>query len=545
MSFKSLFVAIVGCIISFTVDLSGQTSFEIKEGKVQKKNNSPLEEVIGNDGEFTYVIRQRKNNQYLEKIDNELNTVESLKIPARKEINGDKHVYSGLYMFHNHICMFTKVTRKEAKESITYMQLINKNSLKFQDTIKEVLRSEYDPEFKIVWGNSFNSRILNDMTSTYAQKTCYISADNSHLLVYENLAYSNAEWKEKLKVAVYDTTFNKEWEKTIELPYEAKEFTVTSLVLSNDGDLYVYGELYKIGSEKLLSKIKGKTEFTYRLLAFKENGQVFKNISLELDKKFVTDLRLEIGNDGNPIAVGFYSDKGLGSIKGAFYMVVDKDQLQITIKKTVQFDNSFIQSNLKQGEKLVSNLKSKTKSGAEMKSYDLSGVIIKKEGGAILVAEQYYIIVHTHVRSDGSSTTTTTYIYNDIILVDFDKQGNLMWKTKISKRQTSKNDFGARSSFTMVYSGNKLFFIYNDNPKNENLEKGKAAKSAFSKKIALMITEVDTKDGSISRSIAFTRHRRGITMQPRVGLQTDKSTAFLYGQKRKNGSQFLKIIFAD
>ena len=81
------------------------------------------------------------------------------------------------------------------------------------------------------------------------------------------------------------------------------------------------------------------------------------------------------------------------------------------------------------------------------------------------MAEQFYIRVVTTTTTSangGTTTTTTYYYYNDIIALNFDENGELVWKTVIDKYQMSVNDGGYYSSFFTILQGNDINIIYND-----------------------------------------------------------------------------------
>ena len=105
--------------------------------------------------------------------------------------------------------------------------------------------------------------------------------------------------------------------------------------------------------------------------------------------------------------------------------------------------------------------------GGELKSYYLDHFIIRDDGSSTLVAEQYYKSVSSYTDiSSGLINYTSTYFYNDIILIHLNQDGEIKWNVKIPKKQYSTNDNGQYLSYTLGVKNNGISILFNDHPRN-------------------------------------------------------------------------------
>jgi len=77
-------------------------------------------------------------------------------------------------------------------------------------------------------------------------------------------------------------------------------------------------------------------------------------------------------------------------------------------------------------------------------------------------------ITTTSTDANGGTRTTTVYYYyyNDIIVININPGGETEWTKKIAKRQPSSNDGGFFSSYSLSIVKDKMYFVFNDSPKN-------------------------------------------------------------------------------
>ena len=144
--------------------------------------------------------------------------------------------------------------------------------------------------------------------------------------------------------------------------------------------------------------------------------------------------------------------------------------------------------------------------------------------------------------ANGNTSTTYTYHYEDIVVVNIDPEGNIEWSQKVSKNQISKNDAGRYSGYALKVMGDKLFFIFNDNPKNLYYESGEPAVFRGNvKKAVLMLVEVD-RAGNVERELLLSEDESDLYCRPKAMEVISENEMIMYTRRRKK-NQLARIVF--
>ena len=119
--------------------------------------------------------------------------------------------------------------------------------------------------------------------------------------------------------------------------------------------------------------------------------------------------------------------------------------------------------------------------------------------------------------------------YNDIIVVNIQPDGEIAWSARIPKRQTSVNDFGVYSSYGMSIVADKLYFVYNDDPKNLDPRAKRIATETPDKYSVVTIAEVD-RNGVVKRAPLFQNKENGVVVRPKISKQVGRRDMAIYGE---------------
>ena len=103
---------------------------------------------------------------------------------------------------------------------------------------------------------------------------------------------------------------NQLWEKKIELPYQDKLFGIQDFKIDNEGNVHLLGILY---DEVVKYKRQGKPNYEYQILSYYNEGKEFKKYPVQVDGKFLTDMKIAVGTNDNIICAGFYSNVGIAN----------------------------------------------------------------------------------------------------------------------------------------------------------------------------------------------------------------------------------------
>ncbi|MFN8395854.1 MAG: hypothetical protein U0176_14555 [Bacteroidia bacterium] len=370
------------------------------------------------------------------------------------------------------------------------------------------------------------------------------SRDSSKVLIYGNPSLKKREMEE-YSIVVLDQDMEQLWAKSITLPYPEAKFAVEDFAVDNDGNVFVLGVKY---AERGESKRRGKPNYEYKILSYRQDGDDVDEYSASLGDYFITDMRIDVSPKRDIVCAGFYSEKGTFSIKGSYYLRIDRKTKAIASQSSKEFGIDFITMNFTEGQERRAKKREAKGKNVELYEYDLDEIVPRGDGGAVLVAEQYYVTVVC--RTDpktGVTTCTYYYHYNDIIVVSIGPDGQIEWATKIPKRQTSVNDYGYWSSYAMMIVEDKLHFIFNDTRKNLDIPKqGKYYNfSVRDKNGVVMLATVDS-EGNVERRPLIANAEITAIVRPKLCQQVNSRQMLLYAKYFKGfgrGSQFGLVTF--
>lgn len=503
----------------------------IKWGPEQKESKkSTLSDIIGHDETGFYALKtQLKNLGFsaiitLEHFNKELEKTKSVEIELKEKKNYKR--LEGVYQLNNKLYLLTSIIDKKNKINRLFIETINKQTLQLNNDSKEVASIDYATHRKFNAG-TFNYKL---------------SRDSSKVLIYYNLPYEKGK-KEKFGFQVYDNLLNKLWEKEVELPYLEELFEVENYRVTNEGNVYLLGVIFK---EKRRVKRQGEPNYKYQVLSYTNNGNTLTEYPIVVEDHFLTDMIITINENKDIICGGFYSAKGTFTVKGSYFLKIDGKTKEIKAKSFNEFGIDFITQNMTERQEKKSKKKAEKGKKPELYKYYLDEIILKDDGGAVLIGEQFYIVTvtHTYTNPNGGTTTTYTnyYYYNDIIVVNIDSDGNIVWTEKVPKRQRTVNDGGFYSSYTTTVVNDKIYFVFNDNPKNiEYKGEGKIYNFNRSKESLVVIVEMNS-EGKQSREALFSAKEVEVLIRPKVCEQISKTELILFGQKKKT-HKFARVTF--
>lgn len=527
---------LIFCLIIFSGPfIYGQVKskkVDVLWGDEQKESRkATLSDVVGYDETGIYAIKRQNKGLYslnttftLVKYDKKMN--ESVSVEIDLEEQNKKKSLEFIVQLNKELYLFSSFTNQKLKTNFLFVQSINKHKLTPNNDIKKIAEIDYS-------GNSKN----NSGDFSYE-----LSRDSSKVLIYYNLPYDKGE-SEQFGFHVYDNNFNQVWEKKVTLPYKEELFDVEDYEVDNDGNVYLLGLMYK---DKRKSKRHGEPNYQYQILCYHNNGSEMKEYPIKLEGKFLTDMQIAINEKNEIICGGFYSNEGTYSIIGSYFLKLSGETKEIMTKSFKEFGIDFITQNMTERQEKKTKKKEEKGKDVELFEYDLDNIIIKDDGGAILIGEQFFIRVRTYTTTDSQGRTSTRtvyyYYYNDIIAINMSPEGNIEWTEKIAKRQVTTDDGGFFSSYALAVVGDKLYFVFNDHPENLYYKgEGKLKNFNKGKESLVVLVELDSS-GKQTREALFSSKEADILTRPKVCEQISKNEMALYGQRGKT-HRFAKLNF--
>ena len=537
---KSSSLLITFLVTSLTVFSQVRTNkASIQWGDEQKESKkSTMGSLIAHDESGIYVTKYKSKMVgwpiiSLEHFDKKLNKTKSvlLELGSKRDKRNLEHIIH----LNNKIFLFSSSSDNETKKNSLFVETINKRTLLSNNDIEKISEINF----------SGNKR-RNSGDFNYE-----ISRDSSKILIYSVLPYEKNE-SAKFKLLVLDNNLEKIWANNITLPYNDNLFKLEDYKISNKGNVYLVGKIYD--GKKIEKKKRSKTDlepkpnYKYKVLSYNKKESRNKEYLVEVEDYFISQMKIAIDENENIICAGFYSELSSFGLKGSYFLKIDGITQKIITKNFKDFGIDFITQNMTvRQEKKVKKRAEKKKKPIELYEYDLDNIILKEDGGAILIGEQFFIRVVTRTTTDanGNTTTTTTYYYyyNDIIVINISPKGEIEWTEKIPKRQITTNDGGFYSSYALTEFDDKLYFIFNDNPKNLFYKgEGKIYNFNKGKKESLVVLVELNMDGEQTREALFSMKDAEVIIRPKVCEQISKNQMILFGQKKKI-QRFAKVTF--
>jgi len=535
--YNLILFAFVSLIFANAVFAQPDTEFsgEMNWGEEYKEpSNSYLSEILGNDAAGFYALRQQikggimtggsPQKIYIEKYSQKMKLRKSKEIDLRYKKK--KRDFEKVLYLNNQFYLFTSFNNKAHKANYLFVQSIKKKSLTLSKKMKKIAESPARDEYR---EGKFNF---------------HVSKDSSHVLIYSQLPYQK-KGAEMFSLQVFDNNFEKKWEKDIQLPYPDNQFSVTDYRVDNNGNVYLLGTLY----ENTSGFLRRNTNYQYIILAYTKNGEASQEYEVNLKGKFITDLTFRVGKKGKLVCSGFYSEKNTYSIKGTYYFQIDPQTSEVSNANYKEFDFDFVTeyySNRKKRKAKKAEENGDTRRSAELYQYSLNDLILRSDGGAVLVAEQYYV----ERREDNQFTNggfynpysfrnnqfrdnvDYFYNYNDIIVVNIKPNGEIQWASRIPKKQETRNDGGYYASYAMAIVRDKICFVYNDNGKNFGAKRNNRRYGFNGSNSILALTEIGI-DGSVNTFPISSNREQGIITRPKICKQIGKREVAIFGERGK------------
>lgn len=509
--------SITNAQIEAPVDLQLSESFNIP-------SKTALDRIISADGENAYFLRRSYSiggnltNVIVERYD-----VKTLRL--KKAIDISLKYQKKLRVFHDII----KVGEKYFLITSFFNSVKNKNYLFAQN-----LDSGFNPDDNLILIGEIDSR--NEAQSGDFQ--IQHSRDSSKVIIYQDLPTKRSE-RQTAKINIYDSNFDLLWEKSIRLPYESRLYTSIKFEVDNNGNAYLLGKRF---FEKTKDVVKNRPNFEYILEAYTQLGEKVDRYQLNDKLKLITDLTFEVSNKSEIICTGFYTNKvkssgnfGISeSIQGIVYFKIDNIEKKVEEKTFSEFDLDFItinENDYRKRQALRKNEDGNLRNDPALYSYDFRDVILRSDGGVVIIAEQFYIEEINRSPNgfnQGFNNRTfqsvSIYNYNEVIVVNIRPDGSIQWANSVPKYQSAQSAASRRFlSFANANVGDKIYLVFNEDPKILGANKN----SLFNSRDALALAEINKK-GEISIFEAASTDELKSVVIPTVTKQIARKELLIY-----------------
>ncbi|HFA49613.1 MAG TPA: hypothetical protein ENJ95_11425, partial [Bacteroidetes bacterium] len=363
---------------SFSLNAQKRAPASLEWGpEYNEPSNTFATKLIGLRPNGFYVLREKilsnpeaRQRAWVEFYDREMNMKK--RVEQELKYKGKKRDFEDVIFLGGQLYLLTSFNNSAKKKNYLFKQKISMKSLIPSKKLEMICETEARNK---------------EVEGTF---DFHISKDSSHLLLYNQLPYKKNE-PERFGFRVFDQNFDLAWEKDIVLPFPDNQFTVEDYQVDDKGNVHLLGVLYKDGSKW---RRRGNPTYQYIILSYSQNGEKEEEFRIDLADRFITDLTFRVAKNGELICSGFYSERGTYGIKGAFYMRLDPVTREVKNRNSQPFEFDFLTEFMSERNKKKARdaeRKNNAKRRAELYDYSLDELILRSDGGAVLVAEQYYV----------------------------------------------------------------------------------------------------------------------------------------------------------
>lgn len=483
----------------------------------RSESNTTLQKVVGFTPAEIFFLRVKantafssRNKIFMERFSRDLKLQHSEEITLRYE-NKDVTLEDVLYL-NSQLYLFTSYANQSHGKVYLFMQKLSDRQMRPTGSAKKIVEG---PLTRNQYGRTFDFKF---------------SADSSRLLVYNQIPSASKE-PERFALHVFDRNMELQWEREVILPYPDEQFAIREYRVDEEGKVYLMGAVFEPGARNR------RVSSHYLVLEYKPGDMAPVEWKINLENKYITDLTFRIAKNGDLICSGFYSERDALSAKGVCYFRLDALTNRVVTQTWQPFDFELRAgdlSNRGRQRAFEAEASGDDRKSAELYRFNLDELVLRTDGGALLVAEQFYVEERFNRFWDGTIQVTYFYHFNDLVVVNIQPSGAIEWAVRIPKEQVSIDDGGYFSSYAMATVRDRLYFVFNDNGRNFDANNRPGQFFSFNGSQGVIALAEVRKDGSFSVSPLPLKQDGNITARPRISRQIGSRLLLLVGEWGRN-----------
>lgn len=501
------YIIIVCFLLVVSLTSSAQKStrkVSISWTNYSKKNTNEVTSVISSDDKGFYVLSgdgiEEPKITYYNK---------NMEVVAQKNIGLEGRIFDFIIMEKGNLLVFSSEVDQEQGRRTLFLQKYNKETFVLEEAIILLAVDCVNP-FQANYNFSFER-----------------SETGQRIAIFHKPSYMS---KQFLSAFMFDQDYNLLWKNRLNLKYQEGLYDLVDIKVDDRDNLFLLGTVREKNHKYV---IKGRPSFYHEILTCNNIGIVSTTL-IKDNKRFIHSPKLALLPSGVLKFTGLYSNKNMNWAKG-FYCKTFNPFNDKTISEKY---SSLATSTITTGFSKVKTRRYISRDGkggdVELKHFKLNEVFPKDDGGIIAVAEQRFVTDGTSFLIGGATRKSKLYHYNDILVMHINKEGNIVWADKIPKKQISTDDFGRYSSYVITVANEKMYFIFNDNPKNvfqNQKENKKVYRFSKNKDSLVVLVELDNM-GVKSKESLFNFNDSFIKAIPKVSRQISDGRTILVGDSR-------------
>ena len=345
-----------------------------------------VHKIIAHDQEYFYVLKLFGYQYYLERLDKNLNLMVEEPIKLFKGIK--TYQLENIVHFHNELYLF--VSKTDLNDIVLYYQKIDKSNLQPTSSLIELTK------IKCVKG-------------AWADFHFALSRRETRLLVAcrTKLSWSKAQFNEYYVFG--EDILRPIWKRKDNYEFRGLGPRDNKYLVDEMGNVSI---LSLTRRESILSLIR-EVKNLFTIYRYTQEGENFREYPITLPDRYIKDIRIIGGEQGELIGAGLYSDDFDEGLNGTFFFKVDPTTGIKYDDNLNKFDNALLKQLAGIREPMIKN--------EELLRYGITDMVLRENGRIILIAEQVF----------KQSYNT----YNNLIVTCYDSNGQVYWTQVIEKNQ--------------------------------------------------------------------------------------------------------------
>lgn len=297
-----------------------------------------------------------------------------------------------------------------------------------------------------------------------------------------------------------------------QMPYDDRREAFSDFYVDNDGT-FVFAKSIRGSNRDLVSKLF--------LIIKTSQSDEFKENELPLGKNYLDEVTLKVDNINKRYLLNsFYYNEKRGNIDGLYTAIWDKQTNKLLMQNMAALSDS---------------MKREAKTGGALRfaynDFFIRNIVLKKDGGFILTAEDFtsqsrsnpwnrmdylygypYLSSYDYYLNSRSSywyyfrprnnNSLSRYYYNNIAIMNIDKEGKFVWSNIIRKEQYDDGDDNFLS-YQIMNAGGELHFLFNE----------------LERRNQLIADQSIDPDGKLTRNPTLKSLDKGYQFMPRFAKQ--------------------------
>ena len=356
-----------------------------------------------------------------------------------------------------------------------------------------------------------------------------VELDTTQISIFaDNKIYNMVNSEDKQKVMIYKIQrkfeklnfktllFNSQLQlqhtSRIQMPYDERKDVFSDFYLDNEGT-FIFTKSMKDGNRELISKLY--------LITKSPSSDQFREHALPLNKTYLDEITVKVDNINKRYLLNsFYYNQRRGNIDGLYTAIWDKQANRLLVQNLAAFSDTMKREAKNEGATRFA-----------FNDFFIRNIILKKDGGFILAAEDfssqsrsnpwnrmdylygypyssaydYYMYPRSsywYYYRPRSTNSLSRYYYNNIAVMNVDKDGKLVWTNVIHKEQYDDGDDNFLS-YLIMNAGGELHFLFNE----------------LERRNQLLSDQSISPDGKLTRNPTLKSLDRGYQFMPRFAKQ--------------------------